>query len=106
MWFRIVDTTINGTDSEDYLWQTGNLGSAGIIFDASRWPVHFVQLPFGSAASWTPLRGKEDPGALVSGAPATTDLLLLNNQFTSPDDLSVGFTTRQAGTFGSSASTS
>lgn len=82
MWFRLVDTTINGTENEDYLYQTGNLGSSAIVFDASRYPVHWIEsYPFGNAADWTPLRGKEEPGALITGTPASTDLLLVNSQF-------------------------
>jgi hypothetical protein len=80
LWFRILDITSNGTIQDDYLWQTGNIGG-GIVFDAFGYPVHAVGVPFGNACSWVPMRGKEDPGALVSGAPASTDLLLLNQQF-------------------------
>lgn len=77
-----MDTTINGTSQVDYLWQTGNLGNVGIVFDAAREPIHQVTVPYGHAADWFPLRGKEDPGALSTGAPASTDLLLMNSAFT------------------------
>jgi hypothetical protein len=60
LWFR----TLNGTGQDDLIYHAGNLGSRAIIWNVGRQPVHWLDFgggSFGGAATWTPMRGAENP---------------------------------------------
>jgi hypothetical protein len=74
IWFRVL----NGYGQEDYLYHCGNLDSWFTIWTPARQPAHYSLVPFGSADSWLPMRGRETPPT-VTGA-GSSDLLLINSK--------------------------
>jgi hypothetical protein len=82
MWFR----TLNELGQNDLIYHTGNLGSAAIVWNTARFPVHWLDFgggSFGGAATWTPMRGKEvAPTATGLG---NSDMLFLKSAWNGTD---------------------
>jgi hypothetical protein len=83
MWFR----TLSLTGQNDIIYHAGNLGSRAIMWTPGRQPVHWLDFgggSFGGAASWTPLRGRENAPTLESPI-GSSDMLFLKNNWNGTD---------------------